>query len=66
MPFITIPVKRTMDNMWGLGSGSTAANINVGAMVLAGAMVFGAAVVIPMFSSFFQKQFFVGTNQRSK
>lgn len=66
VPFISIPVKKTMDNIWGLGSVSAAANINVGAIVLAGAMVFGAAVVVPLISTLFQKQLHLSAQQRSK
>lgn len=65
MPFVSIPVKKTMDNIWGLGPVSAIANINVGAVVLAGAMVFGTAVVLPFISTFFKKQLVLG-NKRER
>jgi hypothetical protein len=42
VPFITIPVKKSIDMAQG-----AIANVNIGAVVLAGAIAFGFAVLIP-------------------
>lgn len=42
VPFVTIPVKRTID----MANGAIA-NVNLGAVALAGAIAFGFAIVIP-------------------
>ncbi|XP_044745974.1 uncharacterized protein LOC123307646 [Coccinella septempunctata] len=51
VPFITIPVKKSM----ALAQGSLA-NINVGAVILAGGLVVGISLIMPLILTFFSKQ----------
>lgn len=59
VPFISIPVKKTVDAAMGVWEGGALANINVGSIFLAGAVVLGAAVIIPLLTSLFFKHSFV-------
>lgn len=54
VPFVKIPVKKSMDATKG-----AMANINLGALVLAAATTFGAAVVVPGLLSILNKKMFV-------
>lgn len=72
VPFLSIPVKRAMETAQGWTQGlygvPPSANVNVGALVLGGAVIFGAAVIIPLFSSFISKKtgMFGETHERNE
>lgn len=60
VPFLSIPVKKAVDSAMGWGSGlggfPPSANLNVGAVVLAGVIVFGASVFLPALGAIFTKK----------
>ncbi|XP_060805209.1 uncharacterized protein LOC132902805 [Amyelois transitella] len=58
IPFLTIPVKKTMDDGLGLSSlGLPPVNINPGALALGGAIVLGTTIIIPLILKKFAYQY---------
>ncbi|XP_066262505.1 uncharacterized protein [Euwallacea similis] len=51
VPFLTLPIKRSMDM-----AKTSLVNFNVGAILLAGVIIFGAAVALPVILMFFNKK----------
>ncbi|XP_050315863.1 uncharacterized protein LOC126750332 [Anthonomus grandis grandis] len=51
VPFITLPIKKSMET-----AKNALINLNVGAVVLAGVFIFGAAVTLPIILAFFNKK----------
>lgn len=66
VPFLNIPVKKAAETMAGWGQGvyglPPKANVNIPALVLGGAVIFGAAVALPAITTLFTKKttFFTG------
>ena len=61
VPFLTIPVKKSMEMAKG-----AVANINIGAVVLAGMMVLGAAFAIPAIMALLSKHTSSGSHHRGE
>ncbi|XP_053613386.1 uncharacterized protein LOC128676940 [Plodia interpunctella] len=58
IPFLSIPVKKTMDSGFGLQSlGLPTVNLNPGALALGGAVVLGTTFVIPLLLKKFANQY---------
>lgn len=57
VPFITVPIKKSMDM-----AKTSLLNMNIASLVLTGAIIFGAAVALPVILAIFNKKGLIPSN----